>query len=133
MPAKPLTPEQLEDAARLKRIFEARKAEDKSITQESIAAACGWKTQSAAYQYLAGLVPLNLDALIKFSLALDVPITEISPILASKIIAARINAEVRPEQISNDALRIAAAFDKLQNSDQKAAVFAQLRAFGVLD
>ncbi|MFX5660712.1 helix-turn-helix transcriptional regulator, partial [Acinetobacter baumannii] len=84
---KNISAEQLEDAARLRAIFEGRKREDRSWTQERLAQECGWKTQSAAQQYLNGLVPLNLDALIKFSLALDVPVTDISPSLGAKILA----------------------------------------------
>lgn len=128
---KKLTPEQMEDATRLKAIFEAKKAIDRSWTQERLAAECGWKTQSAAQQYLNGLMPLNLDALIKFSLALDVPVTEISPSLGAKILAVRISPE-SDLALSSQAQSVGAAFDRLDTPAKKAAVIAQLEAFNVL-
>ena len=128
---KKLTLEQTEDAARLKAIFEAKKAADRSWTQERLAAECGWKTQSAAQQYLNGLVPLNLDALIKFSLALDVQVTEISPSLGEKILAVRISPE-SALALSSQAQSVAEAFDRLDTPAKKAAVIAQLEAFNVL-
>lgn len=129
---KKLTEEQLQDAARLKKIFEERKASDRSVTQESIAAACGWKTQSAAQQYLNGMVPLNLDALIKFSLALDVPVTEISPTLGARIMAVRVAHNAASAGLSPQAIAVAKAFDRLETPVQKAAVLTQLEAFNAL-
>jgi transcriptional regulator with XRE-family HTH domain len=131
MATKTLTKEQLEDAARLRAIFEERKTADRSLTQETLAAACGWKTQSAAQQYLNGMVPLNLDALIKFSLALDVPVTDISPTLGAKIMSVRVRHSPIAGGISNEALAVAQAFDRLQAAAQK-AVLAQLEAFNAL-
>jgi transcriptional regulator with XRE-family HTH domain len=132
MAANKLTTEQLRDAARLKKIFEDRKAIDKSMTQETLAAACGWKTQSAAQQYLNGLVPLNLDALIKFSLALDVPVTEISPTLGSRIMSVRVGLDGAPAELSQQAIEVAKAFDRLDKPSQKTAVITQLAAFGAI-
>jgi hypothetical protein len=85
MPAKELTPEQKADAARLKAIYENRKHDDPSLTQEALAHMCDWKTQGAVSQYMLGRVPLNLPALIKFSKALEVPAANISPSLAGQI------------------------------------------------
>ncbi|MEN2673400.1 helix-turn-helix transcriptional regulator [Herbaspirillum huttiense] len=129
--SKNISAEQLEDAARLRAIFEGRKREDRSWTQERLAQECGWKTQSAAQQYLNGLVPLNLDALIKFSLALDVPVTDISPSLGAKILAVRTSPSLAIS-ISPQAQAVATAFDKLDTPAKKAAVIAQLEAFNVL-
>jgi hypothetical protein len=83
-------------------------------------------------QYLNGLVPLNLDALIKFSLALKVPITEISPSLSSRILAVQSVMDAGAFGVSAGGLDIARAFDRLANQAQKDAVVAQLRAFGAL-
>ncbi|WP_457825132.1 hypothetical protein, partial [Staphylococcus aureus] len=82
-------------------------------------------------QYLNGLVPLNLDALIKFSLALDVPVTDISPSLGAKILAVRTSPSLAIS-ISPQAQAVATAFDKLDTPAKKAAVIAQLEAFNVL-
>lgn len=85
MPAKPLTQEQLQDAERLKIAFNRRKDSDASLTQEKLAFMCGWKTQGVVNQYLNGKIPLNLKALHKFALALNTPISEISPSLTSAV------------------------------------------------
>lgn len=82
MPAKPLSPEQLEDASRLEKIFLERQQTDPSLTQESLAHACGWKTQGSVNQYIKGKIPLNLPAVLKFSNALKVQPHDISPTLA---------------------------------------------------
>lgn len=82
MPAKPLTKEQREDAARLKAVFERTKESNPSVTQESVAAACGWKTQGTVSQYINGKIPLNLSALFKFCDVFSVQPEEISPSLA---------------------------------------------------
>ncbi len=81
MAAKPLDYEQLKDAERLRKIFELRKREDPSWSQEKLAHACGWKTQGSVNQYLHGKIPLNLPALKKFAEALKFSIEEISPSL----------------------------------------------------
>ncbi|MFC7515133.1 helix-turn-helix domain-containing protein [Herbaspirillum sp. GCM10030257] len=129
--ATKLTEEQLNDAARLRQIFEVRKAQDKSWTQEKLAAECGWKTQSAAQQYMNGNVPLNLDALIKFATALDVSVTEISPSLGARIMSVRLPRESDSGSLSPQALIVAQAFERLPKAAQK-AVLAQLAAFDVL-
>lgn len=128
--ATKLNNDQINDARRLKAIYEARKAEDKSLTQESLASECGWKTQSAVQQYLNGLVPLNLSAAIKFARALRVSVKEISPQLAAEIESANV-APVAHQHLSQEALKIALAFDLLTNEAQKRAIQAQLSAFGV--
>jgi SOS-response transcriptional repressor LexA len=85
MAVKPLNDEQKRDAERLRAIFQQRQTEDPSLTQESLAHACDWKTQGAANQYLLGKIPLNLSALIKFSKALNTPPASISPSLAAQL------------------------------------------------
>jgi SOS-response transcriptional repressor LexA len=85
MAAKPLSDEQKADAARLRALFKSRQDKDPSLTQESLAFACKWKTQGAVSQYLLGKIPLNLRALLKFSKALDAAPANISPTLAKQI------------------------------------------------
>lgn len=85
MPAKPLTDVQKQDAMRLKNAYIAAKRINKNLTQEGIAYACGWKTQGAVHQYMNGLIPLNLEALLKFSAALGVAPESISPSLAKML------------------------------------------------
>lgn len=85
MAAKPLNENQLEDARRLRSVFELRKNEDSSLSQERLAYACGWKTQGTVNQYIHGKIPLNLNAVQKFAEALRVSIEDISPDLSKQI------------------------------------------------
>ncbi|MCC7005490.1 MAG: LexA family transcriptional regulator [Ottowia sp.] len=79
---KLLTQHQIEDARRLRELFNAARAHDRSLTQEKLAFICGWKTQGAVSQYFLGKIPLNLEALLRFSKALHTSPDAISPTLA---------------------------------------------------
>lgn len=85
MPAKPLTPEQLEDAARLRMRFkqwqQQQKDLDRPSSQMEAAAQLGFG-QSALSQYLRGDIPLNIRVIAKFVALLDCKAEEISPALA---------------------------------------------------
>jgi len=79
-----LTDEQKADARRLRAIWDARWAG--VISQEEAAHRCGWKTQGAFNQYLNGVVPLNLEALIKICRVLEIEsLAEVSPTLAKEL------------------------------------------------
>lgn len=86
MPAKPLTLEQKEDAARLKTRFKAWQAnlrdQGKPISQDAAAAKLGFG-QSALSQYLNGAIPLNGQVLAKFAELMDVAAEDISPSIAA--------------------------------------------------
>lgn len=85
MPALPLSPEQLEDAQRLRNIWELFKRAQPNMTQDLLAEACGWKTQGSVSQYMHGRIPLNLPAILKFARALGVDPEDISPTLALQL------------------------------------------------
>lgn len=86
MPALPLTAEQKEDAARLKRLFlswkEARKASGEPASQDAFSDLVGFG-QSAVNQYLNGKIPLNAHAAAKFSKALGCQISDFSESVAA--------------------------------------------------
>ncbi|WP_292041507.1 LexA family transcriptional regulator [Massilia sp. UBA6681] len=88
MPAQPLTPEQLEDAARLKKLFlswqQQQKEAGSAVSQEAAAERLGFN-QSALSQYLNGRIPLNVDASRKFSELLGRPVSEFSPRLHDQL------------------------------------------------
>ncbi|KXU38688.1 hypothetical protein AXE65_00850 [Ventosimonas gracilis] len=84
MPAKPLTPEQKQDAARLAAIFEKRKAED-GLTQAVLADILGYSVQSAVSQYLNAKIPLNVSAATKFASGLRCRVADFSPSIQSEI------------------------------------------------
>lgn len=83
---RPLTDAERDDAERLKSIYQRRKrelaAQGTRLTQEDLAARCGWSGQSAVAQYVSGKTPLNLNAALKFAKELDVELVDISPRLA---------------------------------------------------
>lgn len=84
MPALPLSPEQLADAARLKAIYTAKKRE-LGLTQESLASACGWESQGTVSQYFNGKIPLNVEAAVKFAKELYCSVADFSPRLAAEL------------------------------------------------
>ena len=84
MPAQPLTAAQKEDAARLKAIYEGKKAE-LHLTQITLAALCGWESQGSVSQYLNGKIPLNVDAAAKLARGLKCSIDDFSPALAQEL------------------------------------------------
>ena len=144
MPAKPLTPDQLKDAARLHAIFLQRQKEakklNKKLSQEDLASVCGWKTQAAVSHYFKGKIPLNLYAAQKFAAALEVSIRDFSPSLAQVVEdMARQNAGSATEQqilvkeLSQRALHNAALFDEIPTEDGKASIESMLKALGVVD
>ncbi len=84
-----LTPEEKAESVRLKAIYEDRKAAWKArgirLTQTDVAEQCGWSGQSAFSQYATGKIPLNLDALLLLSRALEFRLEEVSPRLAKEV------------------------------------------------
>lgn len=80
---KTLTPEQLEDAKRLKALYESKK-KILGITQQHIADALDI-TQGAVGHYLNGRNALNLSAALTFSRLLQVPVSDFSPSLAKEV------------------------------------------------
>lgn len=77
-----LTQRENEDAARLRNAWEAYKARNEG-TQEWLGRETGIGSQGVIGQYLRGVIPLNLNALLNFCRVLDVPPETISPTLAA--------------------------------------------------
>ena len=87
MPALPLTPEQLADAARLKGLFEQWKVRRKDEGQPSSQMVLGHlleMNQSAISQYLNGGIPLNTAVAAKFAKVFGCQIDDFSPVLAKE-------------------------------------------------
>ena len=101
MPAKPLTEEQLQDARRLSEAFDRAKDRDPSLTQESLAHSCGWKTQGTVSQYMRGKIPLNMAALLKFCEALQSMPEEISPQIAEKLKITSLDRAISAANLAN--------------------------------
>lgn len=88
MPAKPLTKNQHDDAARLKTLFRAwqdkRKEEGQASSQAYCSGILGFG-QSTIVQYLNGKIPLNPNAARRFASLLGVTVDVFSPDLAQRI------------------------------------------------
>jgi len=84
---RPLTPDELADAERLRAAWkayqDARKLVGERPTQEWLAVETGLGTQGLIWQYLNGRIPLNLKALLKICAAIGARPADISPTLAS--------------------------------------------------
>lgn len=135
MPAQPLTEEQRADAERLKSVFLREKKIHKNLTQESLAEACGWKTQGTVSQYMNGKIPLNLPALCKFAEAMEVDPAEISPSLALTMV---ISGSIKATAANKVLARSLSAQTSVSNETPsvtyaqiKAAVSGVLKAFGL--
>lgn len=83
MKRRDLTTEEINECARLKAIYEARKEEARArglrLNQTDVAEQCGWANQSAFSQFANARIPLNLEALLKLSNVLNFDINEVSP------------------------------------------------------
>lgn len=84
MRRRDLTKEEKKDAERLWALWEEHKRQT-GMTQAELADQCGWSNQSAAGQYLKGVIPLNIGAMLKFSRVLKVRPEAISPRLAAEL------------------------------------------------
>lgn len=80
---KSLTTEQLDDAKRLKALYESKK-KDLGVTQYTIADELGI-TQGAVGHYLTGRNALNVDVASGFARILQVPISDFSRSIAAKV------------------------------------------------
>lgn len=83
MKKKPLSPEQLADAERLKAIYDEKKKE-LGLSQESLAEKLG-VSQSAVAQIMAGKNVLNLKRAVEFAEVLQVPVETFSPSIADEL------------------------------------------------
>ncbi len=81
----PLSDWQLQDSERLKAIFQEKRGALK-LTQEKIAAELGdGVTQGAVSHFMNGRTALSIKAATVFARMLQVPVSEISPTLASQV------------------------------------------------
>lgn len=78
---KPLEDWQLQDAARLKKLFEERS----KLSQLQFGEEFEIGSQGVVWQYLNGHIPLNLGAALKFASGLGVAVKAFSPTLAKQL------------------------------------------------
>lgn len=98
-PSKVIPADQLEEAAKLREIFEERqeaaKLRGKRLSQLEVGEACGWSSaQSIMSQLMTGKMRLGLEALVKLAHVLRFNPEDVSPRLAATInTIARLNKE----------------------------------------
>jgi hypothetical protein len=80
-----LTAEEKQDVARLKAAWLAYKDRNEGATQEWLGRETGIGSQGAVGQYLRGVIPLNLPALLSFCRVLGVSPESISPTLTALV------------------------------------------------
>lgn len=133
---RPLSHDEEADAKRLNALW-LRQKRARRLTQEQVAADCGWNTQAAFSQYLLGRIPLNLEAALKIAAALQVAVSDISPRLAmllpatifeAKEVASRYRA-IPEEKSEQDSKRIAWSrlYDELQREGMSDAGLRLIR------
>lgn len=84
MTRRPLTQEEIEDAKRLKKIWNSRK-EELMLSQVKVAEEIGFSSQAAVSQYLNAKLPLNIAAVAKFARVLRAKVEDISPRYAQMV------------------------------------------------
>jgi phage repressor protein C with HTH and peptisase S24 domain len=88
MPANPLTPEQLAEAAKVKSLFvgwqQRRREAREPASQEAASELLGFN-QSALSQYLNGKIPLNIEAATRFATLIGCAVADFSPSLAQQV------------------------------------------------
>ena len=102
-----LSESELQDAIRLKEIWNRRKIELKTagvkLTQEYASEELGFQTQGAVSQYLNAKIPLNISVILKFAKLLDCEASDIRPQL-KKLIATKVignTQEINPNNSDN--------------------------------
>lgn len=116
-------PWQVEDAARLRKLFDERAGE---ISQARFGADYEIGSQGMVWQYLSALRPLNIDAAVKFARGLGISIDDFSERIAEQIrgayavtSAGRRSASALPQ-----------AFSRLTQTQQR-AVITMIESYGV--
>lgn len=122
---------QVEDAQRLRQLFEARAergSEGKTISQMEFGAKYGIGTQGMVWQYLSARRPLNIKAAVAFARGLGAKVSDFSAILANQIEEASQMEGDRPVlQVVQDQV----ASPQLQwVTEQEAKLLANFRACG---
>lgn len=98
MPSRDLTQEEMEDAKRLRQLWQQRK-EELHLSQVKAARELGYNSQGAVSQFINGKVGLNFQAVAKFAKLLRVNVADISPRyakLVEKPIAPALDGYVAP-------------------------------------
>lgn len=106
MNRRPLTLEEQEEAKRLASFWNEFRDKNPGSTQSWLATASGLGTQGAVSQYLRGVIPLNLHALVSICRVIDADPYFVSPRLMNPVtgVVNKVNA-LKPHQVEEATAR----------------------------
>lgn len=123
-----LTLDEQHAAKRLRAMWDARK-KALGLTQDKVAAQAGWSTQSVVSQYLNGVIPLNAQAALIFSKALQCSPDELFPDFSARFGLIKSPGNMAPDQrngnvtpINDDAVRRIPVINDIQAGAAKEIV-----------
>ena len=106
----------------------AEKKQALNLTQEAVGLACGWSGQTAFSQYYRGVVPLNIEAVLRLSKILQVHPSEIMPEINDLLPEGRGGATATSDYQPKD-LALAKMINNLPEA-QRVALLNVATAFG---
>lgn len=116
-PKRGIEPWQIEDAKRLRELFDVKKAEAKRngerLTQEMLAELAGIPSTAMTWQYLAGHRALNIKSAAGFAKALGVAVGDFSPALAEQIASVAPGVAAAPSAAEDVASSYSLSVEKL--------------------
>ena len=109
---KKLTPQKIQAAANLKRVWDQKRKQAElnghRLTQKDIMKKWGW-SQPMVSHYLNAITPLGVEAIMKWSLSLEVPPTKIDPAFEYSSVA--------PGDLPPEAIELAVHWTALPDSN----------------
>lgn len=112
---RPLTPQEREEALKIRSIYEAKKRELR-LTQETLAEKMGFGTQGAVSQYMQGRIPMSNEVLLRFAYHLEFDPCDLRPDIFEKIPLSNIDTSAG---LDKEALTWARQFARLREEDRK--------------
>lgn len=124
MKRRELTAEERGEAERLRAAWESYRAAHDGATQTWLAAEAGLGTQGAVSQYLRGVIPLNLQALLAICKVIEADPRAISPRLMEVVGYVKAEGEV---EASNSLPELPPGFMRVRAADQDDPSMTQIR------
>ena len=121
-----LTEQELLYLERFRAIWNEKK-QALNLTQEMVGHACGWNGQSAFSQYMGGIVPLNIEAVLRLAKVLQVHPADIMPDISELLPEGRGDATAVTKE-EKDALELANMILEL-TTERRVALQSVVQAF----
>ncbi|WP_257744580.1 hypothetical protein [Burkholderia glumae] len=118
---RPLTPDEIADAERLAAAWRDYKRTHSGASQEWLGTVTGIGGQGAISQYMRGIIPLNVKALLAICAQINVPPASISPTLARHISSTQ--SDIDLTGVSPDARRAIEAIVRADRAGESPETF----------